>query len=200
MDVQDSTILNNRSDGIGVLNNSYARVVLNTIEGNGRPEVGEAGIQVNRSRVRGGGNVIRNNTGIAALIIVNHSDYRSGTGVNPELPDNEFPFERIEHDTGVHNGQSLLAIDLNQKSYGDFRQVHVVGSVAVGDHSMMQVRGDQFGSSQPPSTVNATGGFLFVSGRFGLLRLRNTQLTGACVNVAGPFGVLDGAACPPPPM
>lgn len=192
VDAQDNTIIDNRSDGVGVFNDSYARLVLNTIERNGRAAVGDAGVQLGRSRARGGGNIIRNNTGAAAVTVGNHSDYRTGTGLNADLPDNEFPFDIIEHPVGAN----LFAIDVNNASYGDFRQVHIVGSIAVGDHSMVQVRGDQVGPTQC-STVNSTGGSVFVSGRFGLLRLRATNVTPGGIGVGGPFGLLDGGTvCP----
>jgi hypothetical protein len=202
VDASDSFILNNRSDGVGAFNNAYVRLNRNTIEGNGRRDAGEAGIQVNRSRVRGQSNTIQNNTGISALIIVNHADYRTGTGLNAlELPDNEGPFEQIQHPTGVHNGQQLLAIDVNNASFGDFRQVNIVGSVSAGDHSYVQVRGDQVGSLIC-SSIDSSGGFVGVSGRHGLLRLRGVRTT-PLVPPGGvtilPFGLreTDAAVCPP---
>ena len=198
VDASDSFILDNRSDGIGVFNNAYARLNRNTIEGNGRRDAGEAGIQVNRSRVRAQSNIIRNNTGISALIIVNHGDYRTGTGLNAvDFPDNEGPFEQIQHPTGVHNGQQLLAIDVNQASYGDFRQVTIAGTVSAGDHSFVQVRGDQVG----PLTCSSIEGNVQVSGRHGLLRLRGVRTTplvppGAITIL--PFGLreTDASVCP----
>jgi len=198
VDASDSFILNNRSDGIGAYNNAYVRLNRNTIEGNGRRDAGEAGIQVNRSRVRGQSNIIRNNTGISALIIVNHADYRTGTGLNAlDLPDNEGPFEQIQHPTGVHNGQQLLAIDVNQASYGDFRQVTIVGTVSAGDHSYVQVRGDQVGAL----TCSSIEGNVQVFGRHGLMRLRGvktTPLVPPGVVTIPPFGLreTDNAVCP----
>ena len=194
VDAEDNTIANNRSDGVGVYNNSYARLARNTIEGNGRAAVGDAGVQLGRSRVRGGGNIIRNNTGSAALTVGNHSDYRTGTGLNADLPDNEFAFEQIQHPVGA----GLVAIDVNNASFGDLRQVNIVGSISVGDHSMVQVRGDQVGPTQCSTVTVDTGGFISVSGRFGLLRLRATNVTApGPINVNGPFGLLDGGTvCP----
>ena len=193
VDAEDNTIVDNRSDGVGVYNDSYARLVRNTIERNGRAAVGDAGVQLGRSRVRGGGNIIRNNTGSAALTVGNHSDYRTGTGLNADLPDNEFVFEQIQHPVGA----GLVAIDVNNASFGDLRQVNIVGSISVGDHSMVQVRGDQVGPTQC-STVDSTGGFISVSGRFGLLRLRATSITPGPINVNVPFGLLDNVVvvCP----
>ena len=194
VDAEDNTIADNRSDGVGVYNNSYARLVRNTIERNGRFETGDAGVQLGRSRARGGGNIIRNNTGIAALTVGNHSDYRTGTGLNAvDFPDNEFPFEIINHPVGSNR----VAIDVNNASFGDFRQVNIVGSISVGDHSMVQVRGDQVGPTQC-STVDSTGGFISVSGRFGLLRLRATNITPGPINVNAPFGLLENpvVVCP----
>src|SRR5262245_42659092 len=174
VDARNNNISNNRADGVGVFNDGYVRLQENTIEGNGRLAAGEAGVQVNRARVRANGNIIRNNTGIAAIILTNHGDYRTGTGLNAvDFPDNEFAFERIEHAVGP----GLVTLDASQASYGDFRQVHIVGSISVGDHTMVQVRGDQVGPNTPCSTINSTGGFVSVSGRFGLLRLRATQVT-----------------------
>jgi len=198
VDASNSTIANNHSDGIGVFNNAYVRLTENTIEGNGRRDAGEAGIQIGRARVRAHGNIIRNNTGISALLVVNGSEYRTGTGLNAvDFPDNEFPFEQIQHPVGVHDGQPLLAIDVSNASYGDFRQVNVVGSVQAGDHSYVNLRGDQIPPDQPCSTVDTTGGFFGVSGRFGLLRLRGVNVTPNVIGVGGPFGLRDGSGvCP----
>jgi hypothetical protein len=200
VDASNNTILNNRSDGVGVFNGSYARLTENTIEGNGRRSAGEAGIQVNRSRVRAHGNTVANNTGISALIVVNHSDYRTGSGLNTaDFPDNEFPFERIAHPVGQHEGQTLLALDVNNSSYGDFRQVHIVGSIVVGDQSMMQLRGDQVPPNLPCSTVDTTGGVFFVSGRNGVLRLRAVNVTPGVINLGVPNAQRDGGTvCPLP--
>jgi hypothetical protein len=198
VDASDSTIANNRSDGVGAFNNAYVRLSRNTIEGNGRRDAGEAGIQVNRSRVRGQSNTIRNNTGISGLIIVNHADYRTGTGLSAlDFPDNDGPFEQIQHPSGVHNGQQLLAIDVNNASFGDFRQVTIVGTVSAGDHSYVQVRGDQVGGL----TCSSIEGNVQVSGRHGLLRLRGVKTTPpvpAGVVTIPPFGLreTDNSACP----
>lgn len=174
VDARNNTILNNRSDGVGVFNNAYARLTENTIEGNGNLVAGEAGVQVNRGRVRANGNIIRNNTGSAAIIVVNHSDYRTGTGVNAAIfPDNEFAFERIEHAVGP----GMVALDINQGSYGDFRQVHIVGSISVGAQTMMQVRGDEVLPNLLCSTINLAGGFISVNNRNSVLRLRFTRVT-----------------------
>jgi hypothetical protein len=174
VDAEENTIIDNRSDGVGVYNDSYARLVRNTIERNGRAAAGDAGVQLGRSRVRGGGNIIRNNTGAAALSVGNHSDYRTGTGVNAvNFPNNEFDFERIEH------APSGVAIDIANASYGDFRQVNVVGSISVGPNSMMQVRGDEVLPDQTCSTIDFTGGFIGVSNRSAFLRLRFTRVTPA---------------------
>jgi Right handed beta helix region len=197
VDARNNTIVNNRSDGVGINNNSYGRLTENTIEGNGRFAAGEAGIQVNRSRVRANGNIVRNNTGSAAIIVVNSADYRTGTAVNAaDFPDNEFAFERIEHAVGP----GLLALDVNQGSYGDFRQVHIVGSIAVGAQTMMQVRGDEVGPNQVCSTINPNGGFIAVSNRNSFLRLRFTQGTGGLppspfIEIVNPCPVVP----PPPP-
>lgn len=192
VDASNNTIVSNRSDGVGVFNGSYARLVQNTIEGNGRLSAGESGIQVNRSRVRSNGNVIRNNTGISAVAVVNHSTYRTGTGLNAvDFPDNEFAFERIEHAVGG----GRLAIDVNNASYGDFRQVHVVGSVAVGRQSMLQVRGDDVTPNLQCSTITVPpgGGPIQVSGRNGLLRLQFVNVTPPVFSIGTPNGQLDGS-------
>ncbi len=194
-DVENNTITNNRSDGVGVYNGGYARLVANTIEGNGRFAAGEAGVQVNRARVRGHANIIRNNTGIAAVTVANNADYRTGTGLNTaDFPDNQFvQWEQIQHAIG-----SGLAIDIGNASYGDFRQVDIVGSINVGPMSMLQIRGDDFGPNLKCSTVNTTGGFFNVSGRNGLARLRATNVTGPAVGVQLPNGQLDGPlSCTP---
>jgi hypothetical protein len=164
--------------------------VQNTIEGNGRIAAEEAGVQVNRSVVRAHGNIIRNNTGRSAVNAVNFGEYRTGSGLNAaDFPDNEFAFEIIEHPVGP----GLLAIDVNNMSYGDFRQVHVVGSVSVGPQSMLHVRGDDILPTQVCSTVTVPpGGFFQVSGRNGLLRIRFTNVTPPAVAVGGPNGQVDG--------
>ena len=188
-DVENNTIVNNRSDGVGVYNGAYVRLVANTIEGNGRFGAGEAGVQVNRARVRAHANIIRNNTGIAAVTVANNADYRTGTGLNTaDFPDNQFvQWEQIQHPIG-----SGVAIDINNASYGDFRQVDIVGSVSVGPMSMLQIRGDDVGPNLKCSTVNYTGGFFSVSGRNGLARLRATNVTPPVVGVGVPNAQLDG--------
>jgi len=196
VDVQDSPILNNRSDGVGVFNGSYARLVANTIEGNGRIEAGEAGINVGRSRVRALGNIIMNNTGLSAVAVNGHSDYRTGTALNTvDFSDNELDFERIEHAVGG----GRLAIDVNNASFGDFRQVHIVGAVNVGRQSMLQVRGDDVGPNLQCSTITVPpgGGPVQISGRNGLLRLVFVNVTPPVFNIGAPNGQLDGGAiCP----
>jgi hypothetical protein len=176
VDAEDNTIIDNLSDGVGVYNNSYARLVRNTIERNGRAAAGDAGVQLGRSRVRAGGNIIRNNTGAAALAVGNNSDYRTGTGLNAvNFPDNEFPFDIIEHPVGPN----LFAIDVNNASFGDFRQVDITGSVSAGAMSMVQVRGDDVPPNLRCSTINVpAGGSIGVNSR-GLLRLRFTRVTPA---------------------
>lgn len=197
VDAEDNTIVDNRSDGVGVYNDSYARLVRNTIERNGRVAAGDAGVQLGRSRARAGGNVIRNNTGAAALTVGNHSDYRIGTGLNAvNFPDNEFPFEIIEHPVGPN----LVAIDVNNASFADFRQVDIMGAISVGSMSMLQVRGDDVLPNLRCSTINVPpGAFFNVSGRNGLLRLRFTNVTPPVVSVFGPNGQLEGPlACAVP--
>lgn len=194
IDVQGATISGNRSDGVGVFNGSYARLVQNTIEGNGRQATGEAGVQVNRSRVRANGNVVRNNTGSSAIIVVNHGDYRTGTGLNAtDFPNNEFAFEQIEHRVGDGCGVTLplmlsnclFAIDVSNASYGDFRQVSITGSLFVGRQSFVQVRGDDILPHQECSQITNTGGVIQVV-RNGHLRLVFTNVTNPTLVVGGP--------------
>jgi hypothetical protein len=192
IDVQNATISGNRSDGVGVFNNSYARLVENTIEGNGRQPAGEGGVQVSRSRVRANGNVIRNNTGSAGIVLVNDGNYRTGSSLNVlDFPDNEFAFERIEQD--VAGGR--LAVDVNNSSYGDLRQVHIVGSINVGRSSMLQVRGDDVGPNLVCSTITVpAGGGPIQIGRNGHLRLLFVNVTPPAFNIASQNGQLDGSA------
>jgi parallel beta-helix repeat protein len=97
-EVRNNTVLNNRSDGVGVFNGSYVHLVENTIEGNGRIAAQEAGVQVSRARIRAHGNTIRNNTGSFGIEIVNGGSYRTGSFLTAaDFPDNEFAFEVIEH-------------------------------------------------------------------------------------------------------
>lgn len=195
VDASDNTIVDNRSDGVGLFNGSYARLNGNTIEGNGRLAAGEAGINVGRSRVRALGNIIRNNTGQFAITVANHSDYRTGTGLNPlDFPDNERDFERIEHAVG--GGRA--AIDVANSSYGDFRQVHIVGAVGVGRQSMVQVRGDDVAPNLQCSTITLPAGTsISISGRNGLLRLLFVNVTPPAINIGAPNGQLDGGTvCP----
>ena len=175
VDASNNVIANNRSDGIAVLNGSYARLVENTIEGNGRIDAGESGIQVNRARVRAHANVYRNNTGISAVQVVNHSDYRTGTGLNTaDFPDNEFSaFELIEHPVGG----GRLAVDVSNSSYGDFRQVDITGAIGVGAMSMMQVRGDDVAPNLRCSTITLPPGAGIGVDTRGFLRLRFTRVT-----------------------
>lgn len=188
VDAEENTVIGNRSDGVGVYNDSYARLVRNTIEGNGRATAGDAGVQLGRSRARAGGNIIQNNTGAAAVTVGNNSDYRTGTGVNAvNFPDNEFPFETIQHPVG-------LAIDVNNASFGDFRQVNIVGSISVGAMSMVQVRGDDVLPNQVCSTIDLDGGSIGVNSR-GLLRLRFTRVTPA---IPPNPNIEVQSVCPPP--
>jgi len=194
----NNTIVNNRSDGVGVYNGAYALLVENTVEGNGRIAASEAGVQVNRARARGNGNIIRNNTGLGGVIVTNHGDYRTGSGINTaDIPDNEFAFEQIQHPLGP----TLMAVEVSNGGYGDFRQVNITGSVFVGDHAFMLVRGDQVTPNLTCSSIDTTGGFLQVSGRHGLLRLRGVKTTPAVPPgqaISGPFGLrdIDPAVCP----
>jgi parallel beta-helix repeat protein len=181
-EVRNNTVSDNRSDGVGVYNNSYVLLIQNTIERNGREEAGEAGVVASRARIRAHGNTIRNNTGFAAIDVLQGGFYRTGTGVGVDFPDNEFPFEQIEHRVGP----GLWAIEVTNSSYGDFRQVHIKGSVIAGDHTMVQIRGDQAGIDQPCSTVDTAGGSFIVSGNFGLLRLRQVRVT------TDPSGITGG--------
>ena len=182
--INNNNILNNRSDGVGVFNGSFARVQSNTIEGNGRPLVFEAGIQVSRAVVRGNRNVIRNN-GYAAIEVFNDGSYRTGTFLNAfDIEDNLGPFEIIE---GV--GPGKVALDMGQASYVDLRQVNVKGSVFVGRQSMLQVRGDNVGSNLTCSTIDTAGGTLSVFGFNSGARLRTTKVTGIA------FGLIE-----PPPL
>lgn len=191
VNAHDNRILNNRSDGIGINNNSYGRLTLNTIEGNGRVAAGEAGVQVTRGRVRAGGNTIRHNTGLTAVIVSNHADYRTGSFLSSvDFPDNEFPFDLIEH--AVDSGR--LAVDVSNASYGDFRQADITGSISVGALSMMQVRGDDIAPSLRCATITVPlGGSIGVNGR-GLLRLRFTRVTPA---LPGNPAIEIQSVCPP---
>jgi len=195
VDASNNIIVNNRSDGVGVYNGAYARLTENTIEGNGRIDASEAGLQVNRARARGNGNVIRNNTGLSAVIVTNHGDYRTGSGVNTaDFPDNEFGFEQIQHPLGPN----LTAVEVSNGGYGDFRQVNITGSLFVGDHAFMLLRGDQVPPTLVCSNLNTTGGFLQVSGRHGLLRLRGVHaIPPVITSTIAPFGLREtDGACP----
>jgi hypothetical protein len=171
-DVIRNSITDNRSDGIGVFNNGYAQVVENQVLRNGRLEAGECGIQVVRARVRANGNVIRNNN-FAAIGVYNNGDYRTGTGLNSaDFPDNAFAFEQIE---GV--GPGRVAVDLNSSAFADLRQVELRGAINVGAHSFLQVRGDNIAPSLQCSTIDTTGGGVFISALFGAVRLRAVHIT-----------------------
>ena len=107
------------------------------------------------------------------------------------FPDNEFPFDIIEHPVGPN----LLAIDLFNASFGDFRQVDIVGSISVGAMSMMQVRGDDVPPDLRCSTINVpAGGSIGVNSR-GLLRLRFTRVTPA---IPPNPNIEVQSVCPPP--
>jgi hypothetical protein len=194
VDASDNTIADNRSDGVGIFNGSYARLAQNTIERNGRIAASEGGVQVNRARARANANVIQNNTGLAAIIVTNHADYRTGTGLNAADSPDESTFEKIQHPVGGN----LTAVEVSNGSYGDFRQVNITGSIFVGDHSAMAVRGDQVPPNQPCSTLNTAGGFVNVSGRHGLLRLRGVQATPPVITgTTAPFGLREtDGLCP----
>jgi hypothetical protein len=194
-EIRRNTIEDNRSDGIGVFDNAYARVRENVIQRNGRavPGLSEAGINLSRARVAANGNIIKDN-GYAAIAVFNDGSYRTGSFLSSEdQPDNPFPFEQIE---GV--GPGKVAVDMGQASYVDLRQVNVRGSVFVGPQSILQVRGDNVGPNLQCSTIDTAGGVFQVSGFNGLARLRAVNITPpASIFVFGPNGLIEGAiSCP----
>ena len=185
----DNDILNNRSDGIGVFNGSFARVEDNTIEGNGRPAVFEAGIQVSRAVVRGNRNIIKNN-GYAGIEVGNDGSYRTGTFLNSgDILDNIGAFEVIE---GV--GPGKVAIEVFRLGLADLRQVLVKGTIFVGDHSHLSVRGDDVLPTQVCSKYDTTAtGSLQIFGFNSSARFRATNVTGSIFG--GPIG--GSTVCPP---
>ena len=185
----DNDILNNRSDGIGVFNGSFARVEDNTIEGNGRPAVFEAGIQVSRAVVRGNRNIIKNN-GYAGIEVGNDGSYRTGTFLNlGDILDNIGAFEVIE---GV--GPGKVAIEVFRLGLADLRQVLVKGTIFVGDHSHLSVRGDDVLPTQVCSKYDTTAtGSLQIFGFNSSARFRATNVTGSIFG--GPIG--GSTVCPP---
>ncbi len=186
----DNDILNNRSDGIGVFNGSFARVEDNTIEGNGRPApVFDAGIQISRAVVRGNRNTIKNN-GYAAIEVFNSGHYRTGTFLNTvDHSDNIGAFEVIE---GV--GPGKVAIEVFRLGLADLRQVLVKGTIFVGDHSHLSVRGDDVLPTQVCSKYDTTAtGSLQIFGFNSSARFRATNVTGSIFG--GPIG--GSTVCPP---
>lgn len=167
--ITDNVISDNRSDGVGVFNDSYARLESNLIERNGRANVFEAGVQVARARVRASGNQYRDN-GYAAIVVYNDGNYRTGDFLSStDAPNNALPFEIIEQ------GAGSVAVELGQMSFVDLRQVQITGSVTVGHKSMLQIRGDNVGPDLRCSNID---GDLSVGGLSALARLRNTNVNG----------------------
>lgn len=168
-EIVENIVEDNRSDGIGVFDDAYARITGNLIQRNGRPApVFDAGVQVGRARVRANGNVYRDNP-YAAIEVFNDGSYRTGTFLNSEdAPDNAFPFEEINAAAGG------VAADIGQASYLDLRQVIVRGTIFVGRQSMLQVRGDNVDPDVRCSEVDEVSVFGFNSGA----RLQFTKANG----------------------
>ena len=111
----------------------------------------EAGVQVSRRACAPTATSSGTTPGFAAVIVANHGDYRTGTGLNTaEFPDNEFPFEMHRAPGRTRAGWRSTS---PTTSYGDFRQVHITGAVFVGRQSMLQVRGDDVLPSRTCSTI-----------------------------------------------
>ncbi len=190
-DIERNDVMDNYSDGIGVFNGAYARIVENVIERNGRLTVFDAGVQLSRAQVRANGNRYKDNA-YAAIEVYNDASYRTGNFLaDGGVLDNLFPFEEIVQGTGD------IAIDVGRKTFVDLRQVNVTGTINVGNHAMLQIRGDRILPSQTCSTVN---GNIDAFGVFAVVRLVDgVNVTGA-VNLGADARQLGGApVCPPFP-
>ncbi len=186
--ISNNTIEDNRSDGVGVFNGAFARVEGNTIQRNGNAVRFDAGIQVARARVRGNGNVIRNN-GYAGVEVFNSGDYRTGTFLSlADNPDNLFPFEVIDQ-----SGAGGLAVELGRKSFVDLRQVTVTGNIDVYAQAILQVRGDDIGANQPCSTVAGT---VSVFGPNSVAQLRAVNVTTVFFDPAQGNFITGSPVCP----
>ena len=159
----------NEATGIGVYNGAFARIVDNTITGNGRLDHFEAGIEVARAVARGRGNQIGNNA-YSALSVYNFGSYRTGSFISPTQLDNDGPFEVIDV------GGGTTAIDMGQMAFVDLRQVLITGDAFVGRQSMLQIRGD---SRDPIRACSLFDGSLTGTGTFAQARLQFTHVTGA---------------------
>lgn len=189
-----NTIEDNLADGIDVYIGSGARIHENTIQRNGLTgsscgAAGGCGIQVARSRVQAGGNIIRDN-GHAAVGVWNQSVYRTGTYLTPASnrgnPDNLFPFEALEQ------GTSGVAVEVGRNSLADLRQVNIHGSVRVFRAAYLNLRGDGVGPNVQCSVID---GNLDVNDSFSTARLTFTNVTGAVT--VDPGSSLQGSTvCP----
>ncbi len=112
----------------------------------------------------------------------NFGTYRTGSFLSPSQPDNDGPFETISVGTGV------VAVELGQMAFVDLRQVEVTGNLLVGRQSMLQVRGDNVGTSETCSLID---GDVSVFGFHSSARLRFVDVTGTVSgDISGP------ASCP----
>ncbi len=187
--IQDNMIVDNvGGDGVGVFNGSFARVLRNTITGNGRAALFEAGIQVSRAVARGQGNTIGNNA-YAGVEVYNFGTYRTGSFISADDPDNNGDFETISV------GGGAFAVDLGQMSFVDVRQVYITGDVFVGRQSMFQIRGDNRGADPADKPCSQIIGELDAGGVNALSRTQWTHVTGGIVgpNTGGnkPIGECD---------
>ncbi len=181
--IQDNMIVDNvGGDGVGVFNGSFARIFRNTITGNGRAALFEAGIQVARAVARGQGNTIDNND-YAGIEVFNFGTYRTGTFISEDDPDNNGVFETISV-----GASGIIAVELGQMSFVDVRQVFITGNVDVGRKSMLQIRGDKIAPkacSQIAGDLNATG--IFAVGRLDFAHVTGAT-NGTIVGVNEPIG------------
>jgi hypothetical protein len=141
VDISNCNIHDNESSGIGVADQSFARVSFNSIKSNGRPDpFYESGIDVwGSSVVRSGGNLIQGN-GYAAVGVSNQSYFRNSQS-DPADQD-------IIRQKGCTQGQTAgtcgdegtIAFDCFHQGMCDLRNADITGIVEVGRASYFGAR------------------------------------------------------------
>ena len=138
-------------DGVGVYNQSFARVEFNTITGNGRTTHFEAGMESGTGAViRSRGNYVAENA-YAAIEFGNMSYFRSGLfipidGGSPDPADRDTFLQRgcsLNQDADQcadDAAPNTVAVDCFRNGLCDFRNTRVIGSIFISGMSNLEVR------------------------------------------------------------
>lgn len=184
--VEHNEIVDNISDGVAAFNNALVRVNFNTITGNGRLELLEAGIDAgNNTTVRSNGNYIADN-GYAAVEVGNAVHWRSDGG-------------DIIVQAGCNQGDTAdtrcgaagtIAVDCFRYGSCHVRDADITGSSFASGFSYFDISN---------TTINGDIGVATGSG----LRLRDGATGSGFVTCFDPALAMQNATCgapiPPPP-